>query len=345
MQYYLKHHGILGQKWGKRNGPPYPLGAEDHSAAEKKAAKGYTKELNSIDQKRAKQYRHYAQNTNAAYEYGRKIEKAKQKDKDYSKYEEKKKQFEAKAKPFKDQIDKYDDETKKILNEIEKSGIYDVKMKNINRIVNEPQDYAVSAVATAASYGLASALGLPVFLINVPMHNVPGTNYKVKKKSDEQIAQEKKEKEDIKMEANASSNNFKVDKNGWASGEYKKGKDKISITGFTDDGFDKETSKMVADKYFRNKKDIKDSAMKAILNDDNLANYWVKEWSNRTGKSKNDFYNNLDIKSVYVSPGGNVEISVWEKDDSYDLLGGHTIDIEMDLNNPKKIPKYISMNG
>ena len=33
----LKHHGILGQKWGKRNGPPYPLDAEDHSAAEKKA--------------------------------------------------------------------------------------------------------------------------------------------------------------------------------------------------------------------------------------------------------------------------------------------------------------------
>lgn len=33
----LSHHGILGQKWGKRNGPPYPLGAEDHSARERKA--------------------------------------------------------------------------------------------------------------------------------------------------------------------------------------------------------------------------------------------------------------------------------------------------------------------
>ena len=37
MAVYLAHHGILGQKWGKRNGPPYPLDAEDHSAAEKKA--------------------------------------------------------------------------------------------------------------------------------------------------------------------------------------------------------------------------------------------------------------------------------------------------------------------
>ena len=33
---YLEHHGILGQKWGKKNGPPYPLDYEDHSSAEKK---------------------------------------------------------------------------------------------------------------------------------------------------------------------------------------------------------------------------------------------------------------------------------------------------------------------
>ena len=38
-----KHHGILGQKWGQKNGPPYPLDASDHSASEKKA--GWEKSL------------------------------------------------------------------------------------------------------------------------------------------------------------------------------------------------------------------------------------------------------------------------------------------------------------
>lgn len=36
-QYYLAHHGIFGQKWGKKNGPPYPLSNSDRSAAERKA--------------------------------------------------------------------------------------------------------------------------------------------------------------------------------------------------------------------------------------------------------------------------------------------------------------------
>lgn len=34
---YLVHHGIRGQKWGVKNGPPYPLGASDKSASEKRA--------------------------------------------------------------------------------------------------------------------------------------------------------------------------------------------------------------------------------------------------------------------------------------------------------------------
>ena len=32
----LYHHGILGQRWGRRNGPPYPLNPSDRSIVEKK---------------------------------------------------------------------------------------------------------------------------------------------------------------------------------------------------------------------------------------------------------------------------------------------------------------------
>lgn len=40
---YLAHHGIKGQKYGVRNGPPYPLAENAHSASEKKA--GWKKSL------------------------------------------------------------------------------------------------------------------------------------------------------------------------------------------------------------------------------------------------------------------------------------------------------------
>ena len=37
MDKYLEHHGILGQKWGKRSGPPYPLDQRSHDSVVKSA--------------------------------------------------------------------------------------------------------------------------------------------------------------------------------------------------------------------------------------------------------------------------------------------------------------------
>lgn len=36
----LYHHGIEGQKWGVRNGPPYPLDQDDKSSSERSAESG-----------------------------------------------------------------------------------------------------------------------------------------------------------------------------------------------------------------------------------------------------------------------------------------------------------------
>lgn len=39
----LMHHGVQGQKWGKRNGPPYPLNAEGRADLEKQIEKSEKK--------------------------------------------------------------------------------------------------------------------------------------------------------------------------------------------------------------------------------------------------------------------------------------------------------------
>lgn len=52
MNYYIKHHGILGQKWGKKNGPPYSLGGGDYSESEKRKIRIRRLKPNSIYNKK-----------------------------------------------------------------------------------------------------------------------------------------------------------------------------------------------------------------------------------------------------------------------------------------------------
>lgn len=57
---YISHHGIEGQMWGKRNGPPYPLDPEkDYSPREKRLAKKVSNEFaNNLNSNQSKFFRH-----------------------------------------------------------------------------------------------------------------------------------------------------------------------------------------------------------------------------------------------------------------------------------------------
>jgi len=52
MAYVIYHHGILGQKWGDRNGPPYPLGGGAYSKTEQKEIYKERRKKNSIYNKK-----------------------------------------------------------------------------------------------------------------------------------------------------------------------------------------------------------------------------------------------------------------------------------------------------
>jgi len=70
---YLEHHGVDGQKWGKRNGPPYPLNAEGKAdlREQKKAEK---------EQKKIEKYGNLKNRAKQEYRAGRRYvqsEKAK----------------------------------------------------------------------------------------------------------------------------------------------------------------------------------------------------------------------------------------------------------------------------
>lgn len=49
---YIYHHGILGQKWGVKNGPPYPLKGGDYTKSETSAIRRKRLQPNSIYNKR-----------------------------------------------------------------------------------------------------------------------------------------------------------------------------------------------------------------------------------------------------------------------------------------------------
>lgn len=186
----LYHHGILGQKWGQQNGPPYPLSDSDHSSREKRAEKNpgaYKRELNKLDRSAVKSRRTIqdVEYKNKVYDarinkaanriFGRnKVERL---ERSKEKYNEKNAEKLKKAEDRNNEIQKHIDS---VIKDAEKAG-YTVSSKDIRRVANKGSEYLSSAVMSAAMTVTLGAVGSPFGIMYVPMHTVEGKKYKVKR--------------------------------------------------------------------------------------------------------------------------------------------------------------------
>lgn len=188
----LYHHGIAGQKWGKRNGPPYPLSAGAHSASEKKAGwrksldKGSSgsavRELNRLDKKKAT----FRYDENAASikgsKYKTKAEKAKNKgnykkaDKLNAKYEKQK----SKATDAYKKREALEKKTNTILKEMTKRG-YNIYSREVDRNVHAGKYFAKSALLSIGGSVIGSYAVMPMISVTMVKHQVTGKKYKAKR--------------------------------------------------------------------------------------------------------------------------------------------------------------------
>lgn len=187
----LYHHGIRGQRWGKKNGPPYPLDASDHSKLEKKflgergnstvaesksefkrrnrVAKKATKALNKLDKKY----------TEAKGDY---------KDLEAGQYSAFTREFfhTTKLRKAKERMDKAKEEIDRILEDI--GGSYNVEVTERERFAGHRR-----AQRTAMMLG---PIG-PLLALADPSSYLKGKQYKVTQKTAES---EKRKKEAQKHE-------------------------------------------------------------------------------------------------------------------------------------------------
>ena len=145
---------------------------------------------------------------------------------------------------------------------------------------------------------------------------------------------------------NLSKMKIKTDSDGYMTGTIKdkNSKSEIFIMGNSKDGLTKNDIKKSASIFMKNKDQIKKVAIQAIKEDSSL----MRMMKENSGLSEKEILNNLEIGSIWLS-GNNKwpsEISIYDKfsKNGIDLLYGHSLDMEIDLSNPKK-PKWVAMNG
>ena len=131
--YELQHHGILGMKWGVKNGPPYPLDTSSHSKREKKA--GWRKSLS---------------NGNAESKDNKKASLKRQ-----DKYDKKAQKYYDKAERYQTKIDSISakNHSSRKVNKLEKKkkkALRDAEIKKKGKLTNKEKAMVVGATVVAA---------------------------------------------------------------------------------------------------------------------------------------------------------------------------------------------------
>ena len=209
---YLKHHGILNQKWGKRNGPPYPLDKNAHSAAEKKTlskslsggrneemydrkakkkeAKRVTKQLNKADKALAFENRELNEALERAKWYDSKIRKKETKGKKVSdRLRNKSEKADERLKKEMEDVIRGEKEINNILDSIDPKE-FSVRSEETYRNVKRGSEYVAEILAAGTLGFVMPALGAPVGVISVTSRLAKGTEYKVKAKTDKEKARD-----------------------------------------------------------------------------------------------------------------------------------------------------------
>lgn len=161
MEYVICHHGILGQKWGKRNGPPYPLDVGSYSTAEKKAGK-LGRKIDKYNAKAGKAERKSIKLANKAdkrYKRKKIYKRSKSEQEEFLRKESKKQQkYIDKQKKNLVKVNRYKSEVDRIVNSLNDRG-YSLTSEELltrARIGREATRKALIAVA-AVEIGMAAA--------------------------------------------------------------------------------------------------------------------------------------------------------------------------------------------
>lgn len=172
---YLVHHGIQGQKWGERNGPPYPLDYSDYSKEERKLNKYKEKSTQRIEDSYDNKFK---QNRKFLSAYRKKMEKYE--DTNEKKYDK-----------FSDLVENYENqfdtlqkqkEAEEYILDIMDSELKTEEQKEVAKTIGK--SFVVSAIASAATSGIATAVtGNPWLVVGslIPDLNETRTEFRLEK--------------------------------------------------------------------------------------------------------------------------------------------------------------------